>query len=88
MVSPFTALAARPAQRLADGDDTVCLMIKSGGHMALQQGRREAEDVRQHAHGDGDTGANSNTNLHTDCYGDRDTGANADADQHTDGHGD
>jgi AraC-like DNA-binding protein len=42
MVRPFTALAARPAQRLADGDDTVCLMIKSGGHMALQQGRREA----------------------------------------------
>lgn len=42
MLRPFTAQAARPATRLGDGDDTVCLMIKSGGHMALQQGRREA----------------------------------------------
>lgn len=42
MLRPFTAQAARPAARLGDGDDTVCLMIKSGGHMALQQGRREA----------------------------------------------
>jgi AraC-like DNA-binding protein len=42
MLRPFTAQAARPATRLADGDDTVCLMIKSGGHIALRQGRREA----------------------------------------------
>jgi AraC-like DNA-binding protein len=42
MLQPFTARAARPAARLADGDDTVCLMVKSGGRMALQQGRREA----------------------------------------------
>ncbi len=42
MLQPFTARAARPAARLADGDDTVCLMVKSGGRMALRQGRREA----------------------------------------------
>jgi AraC-like DNA-binding protein len=42
MLSPFTARAARPAPRLADGDDTVCLMIKNGGQMALRQGRHEA----------------------------------------------
>lgn len=41
MLRPFTAQAARPANRLGDGDDTVCLMIKSGGHMALRQGRQE-----------------------------------------------
>jgi AraC-like DNA-binding protein len=42
MLRPFTARAARPAPRLADGDDTVCLMVKSGGHMALHQGGHEA----------------------------------------------
>ena len=42
MLRPFTAEAARPAARLSDGDDTVCLMVKSGGHMALRQARREA----------------------------------------------
>ena len=42
MLLPFTAQAARPAARLGDGDDTVCLLVKSGGHMALRQGRREA----------------------------------------------
>lgn len=42
MLSPFTARAARPAVRLADGDDTVCLMVKTGGQMALHQGRHEA----------------------------------------------
>ncbi|HWI12407.1 MAG TPA: AraC family transcriptional regulator [Burkholderiaceae bacterium] len=41
MLSPFTARAARPQTRLADGDDTVCLMIKTGGQMALSQGRHE-----------------------------------------------
>jgi AraC-like DNA-binding protein len=42
MLQPFTARAARPSLRLSDGDDTVCLMIKSGGHMALRQGRHKA----------------------------------------------
>ncbi|MFO0299759.1 MAG: AraC family transcriptional regulator [Pseudomonadota bacterium] len=42
MLQPFTAQASRPAARLADGDDTVCLMVKSGGQMALRQGRQEA----------------------------------------------
>jgi AraC-like DNA-binding protein len=42
MLRPFTARAARPSPRLSDGDDTVCLMIKSGGHMALRQGKHEA----------------------------------------------
>jgi AraC-like DNA-binding protein len=41
MLSPFTAQAERPAVRVADGDDTVCLMIKTGGQMALRQGRLE-----------------------------------------------
>jgi AraC-like DNA-binding protein len=41
MLCPFTARAARPAPRLADGDDTVCLMVKSAGQMALRQGRLE-----------------------------------------------
>jgi AraC-like DNA-binding protein len=42
MLRPFTARAARPAPRLCDGDDTVCLMINNGGQMALRQGRQEA----------------------------------------------
>jgi AraC-like DNA-binding protein len=42
MLRPFTARADRGATRLADGDDTVCLMIKSGGRMSLSQGRHEA----------------------------------------------
>lgn len=42
MLHPFSARAARPAPRLADGDDTVCLMVKTGGQMALRQGRHEA----------------------------------------------
>ncbi len=42
MLRPFTAHAARPATRLGDGDDTVCLMVKSAGHLSLRQGRREA----------------------------------------------
>lgn len=41
MLRPFTARADRGATRLADGDDTVCLMIKSGGQMSLTQGRHE-----------------------------------------------
>ncbi len=42
MLSALTATLARPAQMLSDGEDTVCLMMKTGGHMALRQGRREA----------------------------------------------
>jgi AraC-like DNA-binding protein len=41
MRRPFTARAARTSPRLSDGDDTVCLMIKSAGQMALYQGRYE-----------------------------------------------
>jgi AraC-like DNA-binding protein len=41
MLSALTARVVRPAQRLADGEDTVCLMIKTGGHLSLTQGRRE-----------------------------------------------
>jgi AraC-like DNA-binding protein len=37
MVSPLTANATRPAQRLADGDDTICMIIKTGGEMSLAQ---------------------------------------------------
>jgi AraC-like DNA-binding protein len=42
MVQPLTARAERPAARLRDGDDTVCLMVKHSGQMALRQGRHEA----------------------------------------------
>jgi AraC-like DNA-binding protein len=42
MLSPLTAHITRPEPMLADGEDTVCLMIKTGGHMGLTQGRREA----------------------------------------------
>lgn len=42
MLNPFTARAARPGIRLADDDDTVCLIIKSGGRMASRQGSRES----------------------------------------------
>jgi AraC-like DNA-binding protein len=42
LVTALTARVARPAQRLADGEDAVCLMVKTGGHIALAQGRRES----------------------------------------------
>jgi AraC-like DNA-binding protein len=42
MLSTLTARLTRPAQRLVDGEDTVCLMIKTGGHMALTQRGRES----------------------------------------------
>ncbi len=42
MLSPLTARMTRPAPMLVDGEDTVCLMVKTGGHMALTQRRREA----------------------------------------------
>jgi hypothetical protein len=36
MLSSITAQVTRSAQRVADGEDTVCLMVKTGGHMALR----------------------------------------------------
>ena len=41
MLSSLTARVTRPAPMLADGEDTICLMMKTGGHMAVTQGRRE-----------------------------------------------
>jgi len=41
MLSSLTARLTRPAPMLADGEDTVCLMIKTAGHMALTQLRRK-----------------------------------------------
>jgi AraC-like DNA-binding protein len=41
MLSSLTARVTRPAPMLSDGEDTICLMMKTGGHMALTQGRRE-----------------------------------------------
>jgi AraC-like DNA-binding protein len=41
MISSLTARIERPAQRLADGEDSVCLMVKTGGHMSLTQAGRE-----------------------------------------------
>jgi AraC-like DNA-binding protein len=40
MLSPLTARVMRPAPMLADGEDSICLMMKTAGHMALEQGRR------------------------------------------------
>lgn len=42
MLSPLTARMTRPSAMLADGEDTVCLLMKTGGHLAVTQGRREA----------------------------------------------
>ncbi|MCG3139590.1 MAG: hypothetical protein HDKAJFGB_00484 [Anaerolineae bacterium] len=42
MLSSMTARMARPAPMLADGEDTVCLMMKTGGHLSLTQNRRES----------------------------------------------
>lgn len=41
MLSPLTARMTRSPVRLADGEDTVCLMMKTAGEMALKQGRHE-----------------------------------------------
>jgi AraC-like DNA-binding protein len=41
MLSSLTARMTRPAPMLADGEDTVCLLIKTGGHLALTQRQRE-----------------------------------------------
>jgi AraC-like DNA-binding protein len=43
MLSPLTARLTRPVRMLADGDDTICLIMKTGGYLALNQcGREEA----------------------------------------------
>lgn len=42
MLSSFTACLTRSAPMLADGEDTICLMMKTSGHMAVAQGRHEA----------------------------------------------
>ncbi len=42
MLSSLTARVTRPKSKLADGEDTVCLMMINAGHLALTQGRREA----------------------------------------------
>jgi AraC-like DNA-binding protein len=41
MLSSFTACLSRPAPMLADGEDTICLMMKTGGRMSVAQGARE-----------------------------------------------
>jgi AraC-like DNA-binding protein len=41
VLSSLTARVSRTPARLADGEDTMCLMIKTGGKMALRQGRHE-----------------------------------------------
>jgi len=41
MLTSLTARVVRPASMLSDGEDTVCLMMKTGGHMALTQGHQE-----------------------------------------------
>ncbi len=43
MLSSLTARMERPRPRLADGEDSVCLMIKTGGAMMVQQGPRQGE---------------------------------------------
>lgn len=42
MLSSLTARMTRPTPMLSDGEDTVCLMMKTGGHLSLTQSRREA----------------------------------------------
>lgn len=42
MLSALSARLSRRSHMLADGVDAVCLMIKTGGHLALSQCRREA----------------------------------------------
>jgi len=42
MLSALTARVTRPRPMLADGEDTVCLMMKTAGRMCLTQGQRES----------------------------------------------
>jgi AraC-like DNA-binding protein len=41
MLSSLTARVTRSPARLADGEDTMCLMINTGGTIALRQGRNQ-----------------------------------------------
>lgn len=41
MLSSLTARMSRPASMLADGEDTICLIMQTGGQMAIEQGRQE-----------------------------------------------
>ena len=43
MLSSLTARMERPRPRLEDGEDSVCLMIKTGGSMMVQQSQRQGE---------------------------------------------
>jgi AraC-like DNA-binding protein len=42
MLSSLTARLTRPAPMLADGEDAVCLMMKTSGQLALTQRRKQA----------------------------------------------
>jgi AraC-like DNA-binding protein len=42
MISSLTARMTRPVPMLADGEDTVCLLMKTGGHLAITQGGRQS----------------------------------------------
>ena len=42
MLSSLTARMSRPASMLADGEDTICLIMKTGGNLAIEQGRQES----------------------------------------------
>jgi AraC-like DNA-binding protein len=42
MLSSLTARVTRPPQMLVDGEDAVCLMMKTGGQLALTQRRKQA----------------------------------------------
>ncbi len=42
MLSSLSARLERPAPMLADGDDAICLMLMTGGRLALMQHRQEA----------------------------------------------
>jgi len=42
MLSSFTARTSRPTSMLADGEDTICLMMKMGGYLELAQGHQES----------------------------------------------
>lgn len=45
MLSSLTARPRRSAPMLADGEDRVCLVVKTAGHMALRQGRQEGVPI-------------------------------------------
>ena len=43
VVSSLSVTMERPAWKLADGDDSICLIVKTGGRLALEQRGQEAE---------------------------------------------